>query len=315
MAFSSLLCRIPNKPEQIFMPSLPSSPKATAVSGQWYVLLAAILWGTTGTAQALAPAGATPIALGTMRLVIGGAALLLWALVKGDLPDGRHWPKRLVLPGAVCVAAYQLFFFAGVARTGVAVGTLVGIGSAPIVAGLLDWIVKGERPSRLWNVATLFAVSGCALLLFAGSNSQVTIDFWGILLALGAGAVYAVFALFAKELVAQHAPAAVMAVLFSLGAVFLFPLLFWVDLSWLAEPGGWLVALELGLLATAVSYLLYARGLMTVAAATAVTLSLAEPLTAAALGIFLLGETVTRPIVAGMALIFTGLALLSRVKQ
>ncbi len=296
-------------------PARSSSNKSSFIKGQWYVLLAAILWGTTGTVQALAPAGASPIALGTVRLVVGGAALLMWALMKGGLPDGRHWPKRIVLPGALCVAAYQLFFFAGVARTGVAVGTLVGIGSAPIVAGLLDSVFKGQRPSRQWSAATLFAISGCALLLFAGADSQVTIDFWGIFLALGAGAVYAVFALLAKELVSDHAPAAVMAVLFSLGAVLLFPLLFWVDLSWLAEPGSWLVALELGLLATTVSYLLYARGLMTVAAATAVTLSLAEPLTAAALGIFLLGETVTLSILAGMALIFTGLVLLTRRGQ
>ena len=36
------------------------------------VLLAAMLWGTTGTAQALAPPGATPLAVGTVRLTFGG---------------------------------------------------------------------------------------------------------------------------------------------------------------------------------------------------------------------------------------------------
>ena len=44
--------------------------------GALFVLLGAMLWGTTGTSQALAPAGATPLAVGALRVAIGGAALL-----------------------------------------------------------------------------------------------------------------------------------------------------------------------------------------------------------------------------------------------
>ena len=36
------------------------------------ILLAAILWGTTGTTQALAPDTAHPIAIGATRLAVGG---------------------------------------------------------------------------------------------------------------------------------------------------------------------------------------------------------------------------------------------------
>lgn len=284
-------------------------------TGVWYVLMAAMLWGTTGTAQALAPASATPLAVGTARLAIGGVGLLLWAAAKGSLRDGRDWSKKIVVMGAICVAAYQLLFFAGVARTGVAIGTMVGIGSAPIIAGLLDWLVQKQRPSRRWVAATMLAILGCVLLIFAGTDASVSIDLVGILLAIGAGAAYAIFALTSKDLLAQHTPDAVMALLFSLGAMLLMPLLFIVDLSWLTEPRGLFVALELGVLATAVAYLLYARGLVTVTAATAVTLSLAEPLTAATLGIFLLGESVTVPILAGIVLIFSGLTILSRSNQ
>ena len=37
-------------------------------SGVWFVLMAAILWGTTGTTQAFAPAGFDPMVIGTLRL-------------------------------------------------------------------------------------------------------------------------------------------------------------------------------------------------------------------------------------------------------
>lgn len=44
------------------------------------VTLGAMLWGTTGTAQSFAPDGAHPIAIGAVRLAVGGAALLLIAI-------------------------------------------------------------------------------------------------------------------------------------------------------------------------------------------------------------------------------------------
>ncbi|GIK56464.1 MAG: EamA family transporter [Chloroflexi bacterium] len=279
------------------------------MSDVWYVLLAAVLWGTTGTAQALAPAGTLPLAVGAARLAIGGGALLLWAWGRGRLADGRAWHRRPLLLGAWAVAAYQSFFFAGVGRTGVAVGTMVAIGSAPVIAGLWQWGVGGVRPSIRWVAATICAVAGCSLLALAGGKA--TVNMGGILLALGAGGSYALFAVMTKELLADHAPETVTAVVFSLGAVFLLPLLFFVDISWLARPSGLLVAVWLGLGATALAYLLYTQGLAQTPVTTAVTLSLAEPLTATLLGIFLLGESVTVPILAGMALVFGGLALLA----
>ncbi len=278
-------------------------------SGQWYVLLAAVLWGTTGTAQALAPAGVPPLAVGAVRLAIGGGVLLLWAWGRGRLADGRAWHRRPLLLGALAVAAYQPFFFGGVARTGVAVGTMVAIGSAPVIAGLWQWAVGGVRPSAHWLAATGCAVAGCSLLALSGGDVQV--DMVGMLLALGAGGSYALFALMSKELLADHAPETVTAVVFSLGALLLLPLLFFVDISWLARPSGLMSALWLGLGATALAYLLYTRGLAQIPAATAVTLSLAEPLTASLLGIFLLGEVVSGVMLVGMGFILGGLGILA----
>ena len=46
------------------------------------------------------------------------------------------------------VAAYQLAFFAAVADTGVAVGTIVALGSAPAITGALEWLVRAPPPRR-----------------------------------------------------------------------------------------------------------------------------------------------------------------------
>ncbi|MBX3015820.1 MAG: EamA family transporter, partial [Caldilineaceae bacterium] len=105
--------------------------------GQLLVLAATVCWGTTGTAQAFAPPNTHPLAIGAVRLAIGGVTLVLLAALRGRLRQRQGWPAGATLAAAASMALYQLCFFTGVARTGVAVGTMVAIGSAPILAGAL----------------------------------------------------------------------------------------------------------------------------------------------------------------------------------
>lgn len=207
------------------------------------------------------------------------------------------------------MAAYQVLFFAGVARTGVAVGTIVGIGSSPVLAGLLAYLFRGERLTPRWAAATLLAVAGCTLLALTGG--EVDVDPLGMLLAVGAGAAYATFSLASKSLLQNRPSEQVMAAVFGLGAIFLAPLLFSQDLTWLAQPRGVGVILWLGVFATALAYTLFGKGLTLTPVATAVTLSLAEPLTAGLLGVLLLGEQLSPLALVGIVFIFSGLLVLS----
>lgn len=277
-------------------------------SGIFFVLGAALLWGTTGTAQAFAPAGFDSTVIGFCRLLIGGGALLLLAAGRRELGHWSDWPLRPTLLAALFTASYQLCFFAAVSKTGVAVGTIVGIGSAPIAGGILGYLFRGERPGRRWLVATLLAIGGCTLLSRGGA--ALAVDPLGILLAIGAGASYAAYALMIKGLLEKKSPNAIMAVVVCLGALLLSPLLIGRDLSWVSQPSAILVMLHLGLITMALSYWLFARGLQRVEVGAATTLSLAEPMTAGLLGILLLGEPVTPQSLTGIALIFGGLTLL-----
>ncbi len=275
----------------------------------WLVLAAALCWGTTGTAQALAPAGAQPPIVGAVRLAVGGLGLLMLALMRGSLRKNKRWPLAATFLAGLSMAAYQLSFFAGVAKTGVAVGTIVGIGTSPILAGVIGFLMRGERPGWRWALATALAVAGCGLLISA--RSSIHINLLGLLLATTAGAAYALFTVMSKGLLEHNPPEAVMAVTFSLGALFLLPIFFTADLGWITQPRGLTVALHLGLVTVALAYTLFAHGLRHVPVATAATLTLAEPLTAALLGVFLLKERLTPWAFMGIGLIFAGLLLLS----
>ncbi len=282
--------------------------KVASISGVWFVLGAALLWGTTGTAQAFAPSGFDPRVIGALRLLIGGVALLGLAIYRRELGRPSDWNWRALFMAAAFTASYQLCFFAAVARTGVAVGTIVGIGSAPVIGGFLGRVFRGEKLSRRWMMATFLAIAGCGLLSLSGGD--IAVDPIGLLLAIGAGAAYAAYTLMIKGLLDKHTPNAVMALVVCLGAILLLPVLVNCDLDWLLQPRSIAVVMHLGLATMALSYWLFARGLQTVQVATAVTLSLAEPMTAATLGILVLGEQLNVQALTGICLIFAGLVVL-----
>jgi DME family drug/metabolite transporter len=280
-----------------------------AGAGSLFVLAAAVLWGTTGTAQAFAPESAGPLSVGAVRIAAGGLAMLAFAALRGELRGLGGWSPLATAGMALAVAAYQPLFFAGVSLTGVAVGTVTAIGSAPVWAGLIGLLFGGEKPSARWVLATALAVAGCALLLLGSGG--VSVDPLGVLLCLAAGLGYVIFATIAKGFLRTEPQAAVMGVVFTLGALALSPAALFTDFSWLAEPRGALAAAELGLLATAAAYLLFAAGLSRIPVATAATLSLAEPLTAGTLGVLLLDERLSPAAITGIALLLSGLILTS----
>ena len=279
--------------------------------GTLLILLAAILWGTTGTSQALAPPGAHPLTIGALRLTVGGGALFLAALFRGHITRDCFKQPGITLLAALLVALYQLTFFKAVATTGVAVGTMVAIGSGPLFAGLLSFLFHSERPDRRWQIATALAIAGLLVLFIPAPGSILRVSTTGVLLALIAGASYAGYTLAIKQLLPGRSPDAVIAIVFTLGGAVLTPFLFNADLRWAIEPNGLFVVLHLGLITTALAYLLFARGLHSVPAINAVTLSLAEPLTAATLGILVLKEQLTLAAASGMALVLAGLLVLA----
>jgi drug/metabolite transporter, DME family len=271
------------------------------------VLLSAVCFGTTGTAQALGP-DAAPVTVGAARIVIGGALLLLVARAVPAAAAG--WPRRELGAVAVAIAVYQLAFFAAVDRTGVAVGTVVALGSAPAIAGVVGLLVDSEPLTGRWAAATALACAGVLLLVLGGGDASV--DPLGVALAVASGTGYATYAVLAKRMLRLgHAPERVMAASFSLGALLLAPVLVLGDIGWLLSGDGLAMALFLGAIPTALAYVLFARGLRHLTPGETATLTLAEPLTATGLGILALGERPGAIAALGAALVLAGLLALA----
>lgn len=283
----------------------------TAAGPVLAVLAAATLFGTTGTAQALGPSGTTPLGVGAARIVIGGLGLLaVLPFVGGSRRAALAlWRTRWGAVAGLMTAVYQVTFFGGVHLAGVALGTLVTIGSGPVFTGLLSWALLRERPQASWVVATAVCVVGLALLVGSGASAPGN-DARGLLLALGAGLGYAVYTVGAKHLITDgHRSDDVMTAAFVLGGLVLLPLLLAQPLAWLATPRGLVMALWLGLATTTLAYVLFGRGLRHLPAGPVTTLVLAEPVVATFLGVVVLGESLAVLGWIGAALVLAGLAL------
>ncbi|MDO5503315.1 MAG: EamA family transporter [Actinomycetia bacterium] len=289
-------------------------------------LAAAALWGSTGTAQALGPQASDPTSVGALRIIIG--ALVLIALAIGTSRRGRSGPIRfgespgvgllgrlptpaLMVIGGVAVAAYQAFFFAGVARSGVAVGTVVALGVAPLATGLLG-LLLGEHLTRRWMLATAGAVTGVVLLVLGAGNAGTATDPIGIVAAVGAGVSYAGYTIAARALLVRGASGIrVMAIFFTLGALILAPALIGADLTWVATSSGLVMVLWLGLIATGLSYVLFQRGLASLPASSVATISLAEPVTATILGVLVLRERLSLLTAVGITVVVLSLLIVA----
>lgn len=277
-----------------------------------WVLMAAILWGTTGTAQSFFDGTAHPLSIGAFRLAIGGFSLMIFVLAARKLSVGSiPWPAAVF--SALSMALFQPLFFSSVQLTGIAIGTVVTIGSAPVLTGVIEWVALKKRPDRVWVIATLLALGGC-ILLFANKEQQL-VDPVGIAMALGAGFSFAIYALASKNVLKEMEPVSAVAVIFSLSACCLLPFLFFFDLSYITVSGNLWLLVYLGIGATSLSYILFSFGLKQIPSSSAVTLSLAEPLTAAVLGVLVVGEDLSGLSWIGVGLLLCGIIVLTMGKR
>lgn len=274
-----------------------------------------MLWGTTGTASSLAPAGAPAAAIGSAGLAAGGLLLFLSSRRARTLPLACSRRERwLLAAGAVAVAGYPVSFYPAVARAGVAVATVVALGSAPVFAGVLAWLTRQARLTARWACATVAAVIGCAVLVagpaFAGGTAAV--DVTGVALAALAGLSYAAYSLIGGKLIARgHPSGAVMGAMFGAAALLVLPVLLGSGPRWLVTVRGAAVAVHLAVVTTFLAYRLFGYGLRHTAAQVATTLTLAEPAVAAVLGVVVLSERLPAVSWCGLAVLAVSLAFLA----
>lgn len=284
--------------------------------GLLLICLAAITWGTTGTTSALIAQQATlsPLTVGLWRIVFALPVFWLWHGLMGQqrqlpLNNRLTQPQRLsLLAMGLCMAGYQVFYFAAVPYIGVAMTALVAVCSSPLIITVLAIAVLGEKLTRNLCIAMALGVTGTVLLI--AQPEAMYVDgfrfFLGIALAFGAAFSYAGYAIFAKSLVDRIDAVAIATYSFTIAALALIPTL-------LLQPAFdiWLQALPfllyLGVITGGIGYGIYMLGIRQTPATIASIAVLLEPLTAALLGIFAFKEPISNTGIAGAFLLVIGI--------
>ncbi|MFC0268117.1 DMT family transporter [Kushneria aurantia] len=280
-------------------------------------LAAAVLWGTTGTAATFAPQ-VSAVAIGAVAMGIGGLlqALLAAGRIHGSLPLLRaQW--HCLVAGAVAVAIYPLAFYAAMRLAGVTIGTVVTIGSAPLLSALIEYRLEGLRLTRRWMLGAATGLVGMVLLCMAETGGHAGLGdtgrvVRGIGLGLLAGLSYAFYAWSARRLMQRGiAPRVAMGATFGLGGLLLMPVLLATGAALLASWQNAAVGLYMALVPMLLGYLCFGYGLARVPASTATTLTLFEPVVAALLAILVVGERLPPLGWLGVALVIACLVFLS----
>ncbi|EHJ5407397.1 EamA family transporter [Salmonella enterica subsp. enterica serovar Wedding] len=296
--------------------------KNSPATGFVLTLCAAFLWGTAGTAQSFTHGTTSPYWIGAFRLLFACIFfhflffyVRLRALhvepveMKTGSARGLYW--LCIIIAGTCMGFYNLLFFAGVKTTGIAVGTVTIIGSAPVWAGILQAIGTHKSPSLLWWSGTLCAIAGGVWMILAQAASW-HIDITGLLVCLAAGFCYASYTLITKRLVRQAPILTITRHTFSVALLIALVVAWYIAGIPEVSLTVWLIILYLGIFTTGVAYLLYSRALKHISAATCVALGLAEPLVAFILAVTLAGEPVNMIAVGGLCFILAGLWLVLR---
>lgn len=281
------------------------------------VLVAAILWGTTGTAATFAP-DVSAVAIGAVAM--GGGGLMQAAVSAGRIH--RHagllreqW--QYLLLGALAVAIYPLAFYASMRLAGVTIGTVVTIGSAPLLSALIEYRMDGLRLTRRWMTGAGLGLVGMVLLCLAEGSSHVPTEtrssvIPGVLLGLLAGLAYALYSWTARRLMQRGITSrAAMGATFGIGGLMLLPVLLITGAPLLASWGNALVGLYMALVPMFLGYLCFGHGLARIPASTATTITLFEPVVAAGLAVVIVGERLPAAGWAGIALILACLVCIS----
>ena len=300
----------------------PLKPETTAPArnhGRMHLLMlgTTIFWASNIVAGKEALRGFGPLALAQLRLA--GAALVLGILFLA-------WPQRprirlaarewffLFWVALFGITLNQLFFIGGLSRTSVAhAGLIVALG--PVMVLVLSCLLRLEALTALKFAGMVISFSGVGFLTMnkAGQGSGATLI--GDLILIAGSAVFAYYTVMVKELADRYDALTLNMLIFGMGALMMMPFggpaisqIHWTGLP----AGAWWGLAYMVFFGSVAAYLIYAFALTELTAARVAAFAYLQPVIATALGIWLLGESLTRHELFGGALILLGVYLSER---
>jgi drug/metabolite transporter (DMT)-like permease len=283
----------------------PGAQPRERLRGYFEVGLASLANGSIGVMVAYADMPTTMLLC--LRMAFAAAALGVVVLVSGSWRDlrSRGAPLR-VLGISVALALNLILYFLAIRSTDVAVAVFLSY-LAPVYLAFVAPRILHEATDRIVYVALAVGLAGMAVILVPGLLLEgTTLSAAGLFYGWAAGAMYAVYLIFAKSLRGRHVRST--AVVFTqsafTAALMLVPGLLAVGAANYTYTGtDLLMAALLGLLTTAFSFSIFMDGLRYIRVQHASIVAYLEPVSAPLYALVFLSQVPSAWTVAGGALI------------
>lgn len=283
-------------------------------TGLGWLVLAGVTWGTSGTLGVLlrGESGLALLPAGGYRILVGGVLILAFVLLTGRLrPPHTASGWRRVAALGLASGLYQVAFFSAIGLVGIAVATLVTIGSTPIMVLAVEALTGRVRLTGRLALALAAALTG--LVLLAGSppaGLPLADALIGAGLSLVAGASFAGISLLGANPHPDFDDATGTGLAFvGGGLVVLAVASTFAPIGFTVTPWALVLVVALGLVPSAVAYLSYLRGLRTQSGTVGSLVALLEPVTATTLAAIVFAEWLTPLAALGAALLLAAVVL------
>jgi drug/metabolite transporter (DMT)-like permease len=277
------------------------------------VALAALCWGLSGGIGAMLVAdGWSPAVVSFHRGAVGLVFVLAWLILGPHgrgLRDARLWLYASI--AGLGVAGNFGFYFLSIAEGSVSIAATL-MYCAPVFVFLASFALGLERPSAFKWGAIAAVVAGVVMLTGVYEAGPRAVTTLGIAAGLGAGLSYALFIFAFKAAARRGSPQEVLTVALAMLVVVLaWPSRTGEIVAVVGDASAWPLFLTLGVLGAGVSFICYVVGLRRTAPTVASMLAMIEPVTASLFGVMLLGDTLSAPQLAGMAVILATVTTMS----
>lgn len=296
-----------------------NSPAFKGGLGWIFAILSAAAYGTNPIfAKPLYNDGMNPDSVLLFRYVFAVIVMMLMMAYKGKKTGNwteafkvsRHNMPQLVLLGfLMALSSLTLFCSYNYIPVGIA-STLLFV--YPILTALIMTLCFHERLSWLVVVCLFIACGGIALLCpMEGDSISLSGDFLiGFLIVMLSGLAYAIYLVGLNKTRLRNVASMPVTLYVLIFGTFLFiGRLFFSPLTLPEHPIMWLNLLALGIFPTVVSLVCTAKAIQYIGSTYTALCGALEPVTAVALGVIILGETVSLRDLLGMLLIFLSVSL------
>jgi drug/metabolite transporter (DMT)-like permease len=250
-------------------------------------LTVVVLWASAFPAIRIASPALGVFGLSLVRIGVAAVALLVLApFLAVRLPARKDVPL-ILLCAFLGMPAYQLLLNWGELAVPAGTSSII-VAAAPLVSVSVATIALGERLTPLRIVGSVVALGGVAIVCLARSGVSLSTSVW---IVVGAMVVQGLYHPLTRPLLKKYSGVEVATYGMVLGAVMLLPTLpiDW-DLLGTATPPAWLSAVYLGLLPSALGFVLWGYAVGRLPVATSTSLLYLVPPVAVGIAFVWLGE-------------------------